>query len=57
MSRENITISISIPKNLIKWVDEQCKSWKVSRSWLISNLLWTSMVRCSDEHTEGSNEH
>lgn len=57
MSRETITISISIPRKVIEWVDEQCKSWKVSRSWLISNLLWTSMIRCSDEHEEGSDEH
>lgn len=57
MKRETVTISISIPADILAWVDEQAKAWKVSRSYLIANLLGTTKIRCSDEYEEGSNEH
>lgn len=38
-------IAISIHPDLLKWIDRRAEEWKVSRSWLIENLLYTAMIK------------
>lgn len=42
--KDKVVISCSIPKDVAVWLDRRADEWRVSRSWLISNLLFSAMV-------------
>lgn len=49
------TISISINVEVLDWLEQRCKEWHVSRSWLIENMIYTALVKSGiipDEHKE-----
>lgn len=43
--KDKVVISCSINKDVAEWIGKRANEWKVSRSWLIENLLFSAMVK------------
>lgn len=43
--KDKIVISVSINKDIDKWLKIRSEEWRCSKSWLVENLLFAAMVR------------
>lgn len=43
--KDKVTISISINREIDRWLRIRSEEWRCSKSWLIENLLYASMVQ------------
>lgn len=58
--RNTKVISISIPESVDEWIDRRCKEWKCKKSWFVSQLLYSAMIRSEvlpGEHEKRSEQH
>lgn len=43
--KNKVIISCSINKEIADWLTKRAEEWKVPRSWLIENLLYSAMIK------------
>ena len=43
--KNKVIISCSINKEVAEWLQRRAEEWKVPKSWLIENLLYSAMIK------------
>ena len=43
--KNKVIISCSINKEVAEWLLRRAEEWKVPKSWLIENLLYSAMIK------------